>query len=99
MTIDLKYEPDVRSGDTAVMIHPTVTVTGLTPAANYTIMRYVGTENLPASPPFTDANCERAVTADSTGRATWADGPPFMSDQAVYHLTVPGSSRSATRRG
>lgn len=88
MQVKLKYEPNVRNGDKPVAIHPAISVTGLNPSKSYRILRYVGTDTLPAGPPFSSPNATTTVTAGPDGKASWADAPPFMSDDAVYHLTV-----------
>ena len=84
-----RYEPNVRGGQNASLIHPTVHVTGLEPGKHYTVVRYVGIDNLPRAPPFSAPNCSQEVVADENGEARWAGGPPFMSDEAAYHFTVP----------
>ena len=88
MQVKLKYEPNVRNGDKPIEIRPVITVTGLNPSKPYRILRYVGTDSLPAGAPFSSPNATVAVTAGPDGKAEWADPPPFMSDEAVYHLTV-----------
>ena len=86
LTVDLKYEPNVRSGDEPALVHSSVVTTGLTPGKKYLIHRYVGTETLPHGPPFTSPNATVAVTADAQGTAAWANPPLFESNSAVYHF-------------
>lgn len=73
-------------------VHANVTVTGLMPNQKYTILRFVGTENLPSGPPFSAPNATQAITAGPDGKATWTGATPFMSDEAVYHFTVAAIS-------
>ena len=84
----LTYEPNVRGEQNATLIHPTVHVRGLQPGTLYSILRYVGTHSLPRAPPFSAPNCSNSVMADEDGTAVWVGGPPFMSDEAVYHFTT-----------
>jgi hypothetical protein len=91
LTVDVKYEPNIRGGDSPSLVSSNVTVTGLVPNAKYTILRYVGTAALPAGPPFSSPDLSQPVTADAAGNAVWSSPPPFKSDLAVYHFTVPVS--------
>lgn len=83
-----RYEPNVRGGQNASLIHPTVYITGLDPGKHYTVVRYVGVDNLPRASPFVAPNCSQNVVADQDGEAQWVGGPPFMSDVAAYHFTA-----------
>lgn len=83
-----RYEPNVRGGQNATLIRPTVHISGLEPGKHYTVVRYIGTESLPRAPPFATPNCSKAVVAGADGSAQWVDGPPFMSDEAAYHFTA-----------
>ena len=78
MTVNLPYEPNIRTGETAIQIHPNISVAGLAPGKAYKILRYIGTASLPPEAPFAAPEASHAVTADAQGRATWADGAqPF----------------------
>ena len=83
MTVNLPYEPNIRTGETAIQIHPNISVAGLAPGKAYRILRYIGTASLPPEAPFVAPEASHAVTADAQGRATWADGAqaffPFHS--------------------
>ena len=87
-TNGLTYEPNVRGEQNATLIHPTVHIDGLEPGKHYTVVRYIGTGNLPRAPPFAVPNCSKSVLAASDGTAVWVDGPPFMSDEAAYHFAA-----------
>ena len=89
----LTYEPNVRGGQNATLVHPTVHVSGLKPLAPFVVLRYIGTASLPTSPPpFASPNCSHNVVADKDGNAQWVGGPPFASDEAAYHFTTTKSN-------
>jgi len=95
LVVDVKYEPNVREGDSPMAVNGNVTVTGLAVGGSYTIYRYVGTETLPSNAGaqfrarmMSTANMSKPVTADSEGEARWLNMPTFSSDEAVYHFAV-----------
>lgn len=87
VAVDFVYEPNVRSFEKPVTVHPTVTATGLKPGSEYKMLRYVGVASLPFGPPFTSPNASYAFKADKQGNGMWA-APGFSSHSAVYHFTV-----------
>lgn len=88
MTVDFKYEPNVRTGQPAAAVHTNVTVVGLEPLKKYQLLRYIGTATLPKGPPFKAPNVSTEIIAGLKGTVSVSTLPPFMSDQAVYHFTV-----------
>ena len=88
LEIDAAEEPDVREGEKPLALRGTLTVTGLTPGAEYALYRYNGTAALPAAAPF-DLGAEVATRFTPT-LATWryVDPEPLMSNTAVYYLAV-----------
>lgn len=87
LSVDIQYEHNVRSGESAKHVHGKVTVSGLKSGTAYTIYRYKSTADLPSGPPFTNAQFTKDFTA--TGATyTWADPNTFQSNSATYYLAA-----------
>lgn len=89
LDVDLQEEPNVRAGETAVPLHGTVHVQGLTKGAKYTLYRYKGLEALPKGAADLESSYEYKTPFTATASTlVYEDPHPFISDGATYYVAV-----------
>jgi len=89
--VDRQEEPNVRSNVTAVELHATVTVNGLSPGKSYVLYRYKGFNSFPASE--LDQGYDRKYQFVAGEKSwTYKDPESFLSNGAMYYIAVPAST-------
>lgn len=95
--VDQQSEPDVRTGAKPILMHATVTVSGLEPGRKYVLYRYKGFNSFPVSDFGTgyDRKIPFSFLYVPTGPSntwTYKDPEPFLSNSAMYYFAVPADS-------
>lgn len=88
LVVDSQSEPEIRRSESPSPLHGTVTVSGLTEGAGYTLYRYGSTEALPALGSSLEGYDYKTDFTAKGETWTYEDPQTFMSNGATYYVAV-----------